>query len=219
MHLYLKSHLHNKIDSEHHLFGKQYPGEFRIAHYHDTDRGRLIIISILMDDSSDEENKLLEQFLREWEETFWKRNNECQAKKSPYVTPYSRTYGHVSREEMKATWGEDKDWRSDFNLYGFLTTPWYCGYKGSLTVPPCSERVDWRVLDVPMKMSHQQYERIKKILLEQLDTNCAPSSIGYNSNFNRPIQKYKGDIWCCSEEDWTVKNNNIEFWKDRMPEN
>ena len=68
--------------------------------------------------------------LIEWEEVSWRKESECKRRLDPYEMPYTRTYRRLNRQEMKQIWGDDKDWRSDFNLYRFLTTLWYCGYEG-----------------------------------------------------------------------------------------
>ncbi|MBR9923180.1 MAG: carbonic anhydrase family protein [Bacteroidetes bacterium] len=49
-------------------------------------------------------------------------------------------------------------------------------YTGSLTTPPCSEGVEWFVMEKPIRLSKSQIERFKKL---------------YHGN-NRPIQK-RGD--------------------------
>lgn len=173
---------------------------------------------MMMDDRSNEENAHLEQFLQEWEEISWKKENECKRRLDPYEMPYARTYRRLNRQEMKQVWGDDKDWRSDFNLYSFLTTIWYCGYEGSLTVVPCTEKVDWRVLDLPMKMSRDQHRRIRKLLLNQLDDKCNKmESIDYKGGFNRPLQKNRNKAWCCDSGDWALEEEDVDFWSDKWP--
>jgi carbonic anhydrase len=49
-------------------------------------------------------------------------------------------------------------------------------YSGSLTTPPCSEDVNWIVLENPIEMSPQQIEAFRKLLHEN----------------NRPIQPTNG---------------------------
>ena len=59
----------------------------------------------------------------------------------------------------------------------------YFAYRGSLTTPPCSEVVEWRVLKEPIEMSREQINAFVALL----DHSCCP----LNGN-NRPTQPLNG---------------------------
>jgi hypothetical protein len=49
------------------------------------------------------------------------------------------------------------------NLYKHTETKYYYRYKGSLTVPPCSEIVDWRVMMKPLTVSPEQLTMLRTL--------------------------------------------------------
>ena len=86
-------------------------------------------------------------------------------------------------------------------------------FSGSLTVPPCFEKVQWRVYDLPMQMSTDQFKRIRNLLVKQLDSNCEPSAISYRRKVNRPLQQNKiGKVWCCDSSHWRVESRDIQHY-------
>ena len=119
--------------------------------------------------------------------------------------------------DMELLWRKDSG--ADFDLYRFMTTGWYYGYKGSITVPPCREDVHWRILDLPMKISKQQTNRMKYLLQNSLDSNCQYNSASFDNEVNRPIQhnQYQ-NIWRCAEEDWGVSDDDPIYWFENWPE-
>jgi len=171
-----------------------------------------------MDYTDDKENIYLEQFIREWEEVAWKTKNTCDRRYNPTIPPYTRRYPTLTREEMIEIWGEeDTRSKSDYDIFRFMTTGWYCGYEGSITEPPCSRRVYWRVLDLPMKISANQYDRIKRLIVGRLNNNCQPESAHYFGKVNRPLQ-YRDDVWCCTSSDWTFRiGKDPPHWFDSWP--
>jgi carbonic anhydrase len=46
----------------------------------------------------------------------------------------------------------------------FTYTSKYFNYPGSLTTPPCSENVNWFVLEKWAELSENQYEEVRKVL-------------------------------------------------------
>merc|ERR1711862_442189 len=107
---------------------------------------------------------------------------------------YTRKYPILNPKKMAEIWGITTDdvrdtEISDFNIHRFTTTGWYCGYEGSITEPPCSRKVHWRVLDVPMKISTKQLQRMKNVLFERLNDDCQKQTAAYLESVNRPLQR------------------------------
>ena len=153
------------------------------------------------------ENPMLELFIREWEELAWKRSMQCAGKK------YTRKYPYPSSNIVRKAFGAGPNWPVDYELYKMLPTIWYCGYEGSLTVPPCFEHVHWRVYDLPMHFSKDQYIRIRNVIVKQLDSKCKRSSSAYNFKVNRPLQTNKmSKVWCCDNRHWRVESRDIKHY-------
>ena len=94
----------------------------------------------------------------------------------------------------------------------------HCGYEGSLTVPPCLERVHWRVLDLPMIISENQYWRIYDLIINQLDDNCEYGNTNaYKGGVDRPVQKNDNDIYCCTCKDFKMTTDEEKKWFDLWP--
>jgi len=178
----------------------------------------------LLDDSEDTPNAPLEMFIREWEEEAKKKEFLCSGE-GVSLKQYNSTYQRPSKKEMKDIWGEtcgkkgcskgDADW----NVYRFIPTFWYCGYKGSLTIPPCTENVHWRIYDVPLKISKDQSSRMSNLLVNQLDDNCNKGSIAYNKTVSRPMQTKRQSVFCCKGDDFKAEVKDDDYWKSLWPKN
>ena len=86
-----------------------------------------------------------------------------------------------------------------------LNTHWFWGYKGSLTEPPCTQFVNWRVMDRPMQISITQLNMIRKLIFlhERLGDDgqtCARTSNHHEGTANRPIRELgrRQDIYKCT---------------------
>ena len=67
-------------------------------------------------------------------------------------------------------------------------TVWFYGYIGSLTEPPCTPGIHWRVMDKPMLISKLQYQMLRRILFNYQDENCHRPSTHYKGSVARPLQ-------------------------------
>jgi len=73
---------------------------------------------------------------------------------------------------------------------------YYHGYYGSLTSPPCTESVRWRVMIDPLQISINQLHRIEMLIAKYVDTEqCKLGTWGRprgagscKVDVNRPIQ-------------------------------
>lgn len=67
----------------------------------------------------------------------------------------------------------------------------FFAYSGSLTEPPCTEFVDWRILDTPMLISRRQLFQMKTLLFKHrsIESGCQLSSNHHmGSVARRPLQ-------------------------------
>ena len=109
------------------------------------------------------------------------------------------------------------------NLYLHTNSHFYYKYSGSLTYPPCTNNVDWHVMQQPLKISRSQLNRIRTLIDSYLNANCELGTVGVkassnscNVNVNRPTQSLskshnliKCDAWV--EASATVVTNNTTY--------
>ena len=81
-------------------------------------------------------------------------------------------------------------------IYEDLPTPGYgiYSYKGGLTTPPCTEIVNWNLLDTPLYASKSQVERLYNLILCLVEpSTCKHSTIANEiGQTNRPVQPLGG---------------------------
>ena len=59
---------------------------------------------------------------------------------------------------------------------------------------PCSEFVEWRVVDTPALISQKQLLRLKKLLFHNVNENCKRTSVHHDGSVARPVQPYAGRL-------------------------
>lgn len=203
-----------KIPSEHYMYGKQYPGELHIGHRY---TNKIVYIGVMIDVKGNETNTQFDQFIKEWEEIAWQRKFNCENGDGDNKASYSRKHPILLPNEMKSIWGKEGK-RSDFDLFSMLPTVYYFGYEGSYTAPPCVERVHWRILDLPIYISQEQYLRLQSLFMDSLTEDCAKNEVAFQGRVNRPLQthKNKNDVWHCSAKYWKPKH--AVKWCDKWDE-
>ena len=77
----------------------------------------------------------------------------------------------------------DREW--------IMTSDWFFGYEGSLTEPPCTEFLEWRIIDTPALISREQHQQMKRILFNHVDGDCERTSV-HSEEYGvaRPLQAY-----------------------------
>jgi len=115
------------------------------------------------------------------------------------VDPSSTLISEETRKLYSSAWDRSciNSYYCFVNLYMHTETDYYYSYNGGLTYPPCSEMVDWRIMQNTLKISPGQLQRIERLIYMHLDNNCQPSTVGINRgdtncpccvNTNRPTQ-------------------------------
>jgi len=179
------THVDVKIPSEHWMEGKQYAAEYQIYLIQNRKAQRgAPVISILMDlDPDDKPNAALQVALDRFQAEYDKDMAQCEARRRK-----ERRLDAILGEEFDAT-QEQSTWLDEpeeeevkFQSYlrraqerqgGFkYFDPWdaeimrsiyFFGYEGSLTEPPCSEFLEWRIIDTPTTVSRKQLFQMKKV--------------------------------------------------------
>ena len=215
------SHADFKIPSEHTICGKRYVGEFSIYFIHPIRKQRLVL-SIMIDlypSDSEKMNRHFQKLINKWQEVFDENHLNC-------VNNRNKGRKHVRRMEKKEALtnatspimrelSHQRYNVSNYYVYGkkvsksskpwspfhrdIVRTHYFYAYWGSLTEPPCSDEVTYRVLLEPMLISVEQLDQLRSILFDQVDNQCRRTSVHYNGSVARPLQEQQNrPVWKCT---------------------
>mmetsp|Transcript_55382 Transcript_55382/g.165980 ORF Transcript_55382/g.165980 Transcript_55382/m.165980 type:complete len:766 (-) Transcript_55382:602-2899(-) len=240
-------HVDIKIPSEHWLEGRQYEAEYQIYLIQNSNRQRgapaiSILIGLHPENKPNEHLQIaLDQFQKVWDYD----EAQCEAKKRRErrveALEMWRRGGGTGGEEQ-STWLdepeeleeefqqglEDKRRKAqqyrEFDVWHkeIITSFWFFGYLGSLTEPPCTEFLEWRIIDTPTTVSREQLFQMKKLLFHHEDSDCRRTSTHFDGSVARPIQPYRGrELHRCMCRDFIDDKTRKSYgmnrceWRDR----
>ena len=107
----------------------------------------------------------------------------------------------------------NKKYRFDFYDTDIWRTEWFISYQGSMTYPPCAEKVTWRVLDTVFTISKAQYRQLKNIQFEHVNGDtCMYDSVHHDESNAREIQRYRGGkYYRCTRRHYVVSRLLLQY--------
>jgi carbonic anhydrase len=228
---WIAHHMEVHLRAEHVLDGRKYDGEIQMYHLGQVDQRReLAAVSVLLDASGLEDNAKLQEWIDRWEQALQEETTNCQQrnlrqdkstlkeqrtlKMANYT--FTGTAGtaledveHVNSRQLQQQETEiDYAPRRKMFPYDLWPTIFFYRYKGSITVPPCSEIVSWRVLDEPLVISRRQYKTLAKLMAGHVDAGtCKPfkrmSPTGENFRPLQVLNNAEQEVNHCTIQDFS----------------
>ncbi|KAL3793129.1 hypothetical protein HJC23_005631 [Cyclotella cryptica] len=195
------SNIDIKFPSEHTLCGRIYDGEMQYYFYHPVRKVLIAIAWLFEAQEGNATNNHMQLLIDEFQQIYDENEdgclvnetaqdvmlnqtrslNELENASTKYI-PMERNLGRADRRVQKRA----KPW-DPFHT-DIQKTVHFWGYSGSLTEPPCTDSVLWRVMDVPVKISLEQLHQMQNILFNNRNNNtCAFTSTHFKGGVARPI--------------------------------
>jgi len=123
-----------------------------------------------------------------------------------------------SRQFLRRLKKKKKKKKKKWSIYSPFKKEYYYGYRGSLTSPPCSNSVNWYVMNNQQKISRKQLGRIQDLITGYLDKDCQYGTYAETRrgkvSVARPIQDARGrGIFHCTKDDYPIKVEKVKVWK------
>jgi len=172
----LQFHIHTY--SEHQILGQgdggYFPAELHVVHQEETLDSFAVFGTMIS--TGDSDHPVFEWFLQGWEAVAQQVENECVAgttvlDDSISVVQSIQCPAIGSRTIFNGTSPTFPEGAP--NVYDLPTNPDFgiFTYKGGLTTPPCTEIVNWNLLDTPMEISESQLQRLQSLVLCYVSKN------------------------------------------------
>jgi carbonic anhydrase len=207
-------HVDFKVPSEHTIEGQRYDAEMQVFNLH-VDRRRTPVQAALIRATETGFNYYFEEVLKVFETQYQYDWQQCNLKRQQQQSNRKMTESsgipastHGDVDEKSNELDKDRDlqigvWDPFHSM--LIPSIYFWRYDGSLTEPPCGEFVSWFVCDVPMEISLDQLERMKKVLFTHVDVNCKPTSTQFDHSVARPLQDRAGrPVWRCKTSDFVA---------------
>jgi len=210
---YPVTHAELIMPSAHTLNGKRFAAEWQI--WLMTDRGRgtpAISMLVDIDEVNQRDNWYFQQAITAWQDEFDNNQERCRRKMRGLRT----NDGKGDEEAETTLLAPDApDGEEDLFDYAFMNAMlegddansggrnlqsrawnpfhpnmmrsiWFWGYEGSTLTPPCYPFVEWRIIEKPFMISPKQHNQLKKILFDNVDRDCKPTSIHAEGGISVP---------------------------------
>ena len=203
---YPVTHAELVMPSAHTLNGKRYAAEWQIWLMTSKGRGTPAISMLVdIDEANQRDNWYFQVAIDAWQDEFDNNQEQCRRNmRELHTREGNGEEGAQSRRVLLAAdapEGEEDLFDYDFmsamleggdadgagrNLQSRAWNPfhpnmmrsiWFWGYEGSTLTPPCYPFVEWRIIEKPFMISPKQHNQLKKILYDNVDEDCEPTSI------------------------------------------
>jgi len=169
-----------KARSEHLIEGRRYDGEMLMVHLgKNQHKNQVTIVSVMLDSTTSyyESNDRIEAYLNRWEGVYYTIAQRCEKS--------------VDKINSNVEYPKERDPIRPFP-YDIWPTDQFYRYRGSITTPPCTAMVNWRVLDEPIKISRHQFKRIASLINNAMDPKTCQyiSAASSKGEVNRPLQQF-----------------------------
>ena len=194
----LQFHVH--ASSEHTIEGSYYEAELHVVHQESTGESFAVFGTMISSGADAADHAMFENFLRGWEKVANAAEATCAVPEGrrlaeDFVAVQQKitcpAVGSGAVEELAFV-----DATAAVSVYDLPTDQEFgvYTYKGGLTTPPCTEAVNWNLLDTPMMISTSQMDRLMKLILCFVDTEtCNHATVAsYEGSTSRPPQMLLG---------------------------
>jgi carbonic anhydrase len=208
------------VRSEHVVDGRRYDAELQFVHMGTgANNSEMAVVSVLIDSSAKNDHEEFQWMLNQWATEVDLQDSRCASAsatggrlrkrvlqpitQSRSSTVYNATATSTTQEAPSRRVQQDckpdkfgqgcEPLAPRKRMYPYSMWPsiWYYSYQGSITQPPCSAIVHWRILDEPMLISRRQYKQLASLLTAYKTLACE-DGMSFTSpkgeNF-RPLQQ------------------------------
>jgi len=126
-------------------------------------------------------------------------SSSCKCNSSNVGSYSACVYEIDGQKRRKRRLKTSKGW----HLHEPLVKQYYYGYKGGLTMPPCSDNVFWYIISKIQKISNDQLQRLQTLITGYRDESCRYGTYAdRDGGVARPLQSAKGSIFECTSRDY-----------------
>jgi carbonic anhydrase len=200
----IQFHVH--LNSEHTLDGSHFAAELHLVHMQqqqqqqqqqqhyddggsDDDSGSrrgLAVVAMFLTPTALERNPILDEILLQWDAIQDETYRDCDLTEPT----------HWWWSSSSSSFSSSSSSLMELNLYDLIPQgSTFYHYKGGLTTPPCSEIVDWTVIDQPVKITVSQFQDLSSLTLNFVDSEtCTLATIAdpNSGSTSRPVQPLNG---------------------------
>lgn len=212
--------------SEHVVDGKRFDAELQMFHMGTGDSDdEMAIVSVFLEATARQDHEEFQFMLDGWQSTLNRQEALCDQRylrvhKQVQENALKKKNGMSSRKkestrkedkkkerELQNCQGDDCGPRRKKYPYNMWPSIHYFSYDGSITYPPCTTAVNWRILDKPMEISRKQYKQLTNLLTSYRNDDCDRATVTSPRGENaRPLQTINEDqdVAHCTIDDFDL---------------